>query len=116
MTDIHKEIDSLKVKSGYSGKPQQWQYGFDLACRELESCEKQSQWISVEDKHPSKIGNYLVCVDGVVCDFPFKWVANHWKEFKLGYGLQEDTHGWWHTSQNVTHWMPLPEPPTEECK
>lgn len=35
MTDIHKEIDSLKVKSGYSGKPQQWQYGFDLACREL---------------------------------------------------------------------------------
>ena len=35
MTDIHKEIDSLKAKSGYSGKPQQWQYGFDLACREL---------------------------------------------------------------------------------
>ena len=35
MTDIHKEIDSLKVKSGYSGKPQQWQHGFDLACREL---------------------------------------------------------------------------------
>lgn len=35
MTDIHKEIDSLKVKSGYSGKSQQWQYGFDLACREL---------------------------------------------------------------------------------
>lgn len=35
MTDMHKEIDSLKVKSGYSGKAQQWQYGFDLACREL---------------------------------------------------------------------------------
>ena len=35
MTDIHKEIDSLKVKSGYSGKPQQFKYGFDLACREL---------------------------------------------------------------------------------
>lgn len=33
--DLQKEIDSLKVKSGYSGKPQQWQYGFDLACREL---------------------------------------------------------------------------------
>lgn len=70
-----------------------------------------SEWVSVEDKNPSKNGNYLVCVDGVVCDFPFKWVVNHWKEFKLGYGLQEDTHGWWHTSQNVTHWMPLPEPP-----
>ncbi|MCO8058101.1 hypothetical protein [Acinetobacter towneri] len=33
--DLQKEIDSLKVKSGYSGKPQQWQFGFDLACREL---------------------------------------------------------------------------------
>ena len=33
--DIQKEIDSLKVKAGYDGKPQQWQYGFDLACREL---------------------------------------------------------------------------------
>ena len=33
--DLQKEIDSLKVRSGYSGKPQQWQYGFDLACREL---------------------------------------------------------------------------------
>ena len=33
--DLQKEIDSLKAKSGYSGKPQQWQYGFDLACREL---------------------------------------------------------------------------------
>ena len=70
-----------------------------------------SEWISIEDKNPSKNENYLVCVDGVACDFPFKWVVNHWKEFKLGYGLQEDTHGWWHTSQNVTHWMPLPESP-----
>lgn len=33
--DLQKEIDKLKVKSGYSGKSQQWQYGFDLACREL---------------------------------------------------------------------------------
>lgn len=33
--DLQKEIEDLKVKSGYSGKPQQWQYGFDLACREL---------------------------------------------------------------------------------
>ena len=33
--DLQKEIDSLKVKAGYDGKPQQWQFGFDLACREL---------------------------------------------------------------------------------
>ena len=33
--DLQKEIDNLKVKAGYDGKPQQWQFGFDLACREL---------------------------------------------------------------------------------
>ena len=33
--DLQKAIDSLKVKAGYDGKPQQWQYGFDLVCREL---------------------------------------------------------------------------------
>ena len=33
--DLQKEIEKLKVKAGYDGKPQQWQFGFDLACREL---------------------------------------------------------------------------------
>lgn len=28
-------IEKLKKRCGYDGKPQQWQYGFDLACREL---------------------------------------------------------------------------------
>ena len=35
MMDLQEEIDKLKVKAGYDGKPQQWQFGFDLACREL---------------------------------------------------------------------------------
>ena len=26
--------DVLKMRTGYAGKSQQWQYGFDLACRE----------------------------------------------------------------------------------
>lgn len=32
-----KEFEDLKVKVGYVGKSQQWQYGFDLACRELKN-------------------------------------------------------------------------------
>ena len=28
-------IEKLKRRCGYDGKSQQWQYGFDLACREL---------------------------------------------------------------------------------
>lgn len=33
MTDIQK----IKARCGYAGKPQQWQYGFDLAIRELQA-------------------------------------------------------------------------------
>lgn len=29
------DIEKLKKRCGYDGKLQQWQYGFDLACREL---------------------------------------------------------------------------------
>lgn len=29
------DIEKLKKRCGYDGKPQQWKYGFDLACREL---------------------------------------------------------------------------------
>ena len=29
--------DVLKTRTGYAGKSQQWQYGFDLACREKQA-------------------------------------------------------------------------------
>ena len=29
--------DVLKMRTGYAGKSQQWQYGFDLACREKQT-------------------------------------------------------------------------------
>lgn len=34
------EIDSLKVRVGYNGKPQQFKYGFDLALREMQRLSK----------------------------------------------------------------------------
>ncbi|WP_446892604.1 hypothetical protein [Acinetobacter sp. NS4_7] len=54
MNDTHKEIDSLKAKSGYSGKPQQWQYGFDLACRELAKTQAVPNGYVVVPKQPTQ--------------------------------------------------------------
>ena len=134
MTDIHKEIDSLKVKLGYSGKPQQWQYGFDLACREL---GKQPQWISVEDALPEYCTPVLVfCAnanykhDGLKTivasyqsgedlfetseifdsedDVVDSWIAET--------SMFDDVYGGRFINDGVTHWMPLPEPPTKECE
>ena len=52
--DLQKEIDKLKVKSGYSGKSQQWQYGFDLACRELAKTQAVPNGFVLVPKEPTQ--------------------------------------------------------------
>lgn len=133
MTDIHKEIDSLKVKSGYSGKPQQWQYGFDLACREL---GKQPQWISVEDALPEYCTPVLVfCANANYKHDGLKTIVASYQSGKDLFETSEifdseddvvdswiaetsmfdDEYGGRFINGGVTHWMSLPEPPTKEC-
>lgn len=51
--DLQKEIDKLKVKSGYSGKSQQWQFGFDLACRELAKTQAVPNGFVLVPKEPT---------------------------------------------------------------
>ena len=56
-----------------------------------------SEWISVEDRLPESGGRYLVILNnGQLCIAI--WVAAYW-----AIGVD--------TISNVTHWMPLPEPP-----
>ena len=105
--DLQKEIDKLKVKSGYSGKSQQWQYGFDLACRELAKHSKQPQWISVEDQMPDGYIPVLVVNQKGrirICEWAF-YEQEWWKSPCLK-----------PAKSTITHWMPLPEPPTKECE
>lgn len=45
------------------------------------------EWISVENTTPNKNGDYIVCIDGEPCSAFFKWVNDHWKEFKVGAGI-----------------------------
>lgn len=55
-----------------------------------------SEWISVKDKLPEDDGHYM-------CALTFEIIViNTWYEGK-----------WVADSEYVTHWMPLPEPPTE---
>ena len=61
------DIEKVKKRCGYDGKPQQWQYGFDLACRELAKHSKQPQWISVEDQMPDGYISVLVVNQKEMC-------------------------------------------------
>lgn len=69
-----------------------------------------NNWISVKDRLPNKEGDYLVCITDylgktrIEVEMLVEW-ANcfNW----LGY---MSTH--WKDCNTITHWMPLPEPPT----
>lgn len=63
------------------------------------------EWISVKDRLPQKYSNVLIYTS-------FGYVTNGmWVPYKnifvydRGYELEKD---------EVTHWMPLPEPPEED--
>lgn len=63
------------------------------------------EWISVEDRLPKQVENYFDSKNVLVCS-EYGEVFISWFKF--------DFNGWDLTLNyqvNVTHWMPLPEPP-----
>ena len=89
--DMQKEIDNLKVKAGYDGKPQQWQYGFDLACRELAKAQ------AVPD-------GFVVVPE---TNISFKdWISDHKNDYVHFGGYQERAHELanraWNASANTS--------------
>ena len=48
------DIEKLKKRCGYDGKPQQWQYGFDLACRELAKAKAIPEGFVVVPREPTQ--------------------------------------------------------------
>ena len=119
-------IEKLKKRCGYDGKSQQWQYGFDLACREIAKTQAVQGWISVEDNLPETKPN----TDGVVCavvcslgnvyrarymhDVDIGVDTKYWSEFSVGYNGVEHEH--YEINAKITHWMPLPESPQEQSQ
>ena len=65
------------------------------------------KWISVEDRLPEDDQDVLVCVnkntiDTGYCSFGYDPSVRNWYAYAS-------------VSNNVTHWMPLPEPPKEDA-
>ena len=61
-------------------------------------------WISVKERMPEDYVNVLIAMTDVAGTF----VAVAWRENN---GWNDGEGGW--PDENVTHWMPLPEPPEE---
>lgn len=71
--------------------------------RGLRDGERKSNWISVKDRLPEKQRNYLVYVPPVYTNVVY---------FN-GYEWVVDEEEYCFISSDITHWMPLPEPPKE---
>ena len=69
---------------------------------------KQSEWISVEDRLPEELFTAVLiyCPDNDNIYCAYLNARNEWHIFDQGSGL-------W-VLERVTHWMPLPAPPTEK--
>lgn len=48
------DIEKLKKRCGYDGKPQQFKYGFDLACRELAKAKAVPEGFVLVPREPTE--------------------------------------------------------------
>lgn len=129
------DIENLKKRCGYNGKPQQWQYGFDLAVREIAKAQAVQEWISVEDQMPESLRNVLVLLDAnsaknqnqMVAHFIPKFTEEYhgdddWYDYDEERGCGYVKEGWYANTayigdeyssyfieEKVTHWKPLKE-------
>lgn len=62
-----------------------------------------SQWVDVKDELPKSVNDYLV-TDGAACMVAtFRVDKQEWDVWDIP---------WW-SGEDITHWMELPPPPTD---
>jgi hypothetical protein len=67
-----------------------------------------AEWIGVEDRLPDKDDCCLLYIDGKI---KMGWYDHHIHNWRI-----YDRSPFNYILYNVTHWMPLPEPPEQEPK
>lgn len=69
---------------------------------------KQNEWIPVTERLPEKEDGKVLVTDGIQVNFSYR---NHFYRDQGGTLRVPANYG---QGMNVTHWMPLPEPPETE--
>lgn len=103
---INKEaaVNALAKIINNSDMPEEWSKGMSAAMSALYRAPaadvREVKWISVEERLPEEEGCYLVAVKN-----------DHKRRYSKTAWFSRES---WFARQDVTHWMPLPEPPKEE--
>lgn len=82
----------------------------EAQAKEIEKLRGQvPRWIPVEERLP-EYGVRVLATDMYEGDdYTGIWTREEYKDDADG--CWYDDHGWWHASDDVTHWMPLPKAP-----
>jgi Protein of unknown function (DUF551) len=82
---------------------------FSIRLNDQEECSM--KWISVKDRLPKEsLEDFILFTDGKVVLFGSYFDGNSYEDECLW----KPAIGWIHKNADITHWMPLPEPPEEE--
>ena len=90
----------------YNASPPE--HGVDYLARRLNDIWERGGWISVDEEMPGTTNSVLCYIqtNGVSWCKVLQYYQGYWcVPYHVEYEL----------SSNVTHWMPLPEPPKTEC-
>lgn len=82
----------------------------EAQAKEIEKLRAQlPRWIPVEERLP-EYGVRVLATDMYEGDdYTGIWTREEYKDDADG--CWYDDHGWWHASDDATHWMPLPKAP-----
>ena len=140
MTDREKLIELLCQAQDYGTKHtnEQWSGSVESKCNKTianhliangvtfaTDNNVGDKWIPVTERLPDKDGKYLAFNKGIVAGSGYCRVIGFAKDARKidQYDFVEDWQNVWYfydseygyvTTNSVTHWMPLPEPPKEE--
>lgn len=103
MSNVNRELEALEAEierlQSLFNELNEELFSANMTIANYET-EKENRWISVKDHLPEEEGKYLIC-----CSDGYRTTAEYENKTWLVYtGRYEEV-------EDVTHWMPLPEPP-----
>ena len=96
----------------------------EIACSLIANGVTVNEWISVDDRLPTEDGDYLTFETTFTCKFRYQRVRHFAKDLekvdeydfkgikRAGWYAYDSEWGYYEVD-DITHWMPLPQPPKE---
>ena len=103
---LEAELDNTRLSFAQQTREVE-EYKVELLNQVKKTIEQLPQWISVEERLPESCGTYIAHIVHRYCK------VDSYSRVCIEYFDADNTWASLHDVYEVTHWMPLPEPPVE---